>query len=218
MIKEFTMRDLLEQTAQRSISYLENLANRGVAPSADAVAKIARLDEALPEQPTQPEDVIRLLDEIGSPATTAMAGPRFFGFVIGGSLPASLAANWLAGAWDQNSALYNSTPSTAFIEQIALRWLLDLLKLPAGCGGAFVTGATMANFSGLAAARHALLIREGWNVEEDGLAGAPPITVIAGAEAHSSVLKALAMLGLGRSRVISVETDAQGRIRPECLG
>lgn len=211
------MRDLLEQTAQRSISYLENLANRGVAPSADAVAKIARLDEAMPEQPTQPEDVIRLLDEIGSPATTAMAGPRFFGFVIGGSLPASLAANWLAGAWDQNSALYNSTPSTAFIEQIALRWLLDLLKLPAGCGGAFVTGATMANFSGLAAARHAILARAGWNVEADGLFGAPPVTVIVGQEAHTTLFKGLGLLGFGRNRVVKVPVDAQGRMRADAF-
>src|SRR5690606_18420097 len=112
--------------------------------------------------------------------TMAMAGPRFFGFVIGGALPVTLAANWLAGAWDQNSALYNVTPATARLEKVALGWLLELLGLPAGCGAGFVTGATVANFTALAAARHAVLRQAGWNVEADGLIGAPPVTVIVG--------------------------------------
>ena len=211
------MRDLLEHTANRSISYLEKLASRSVAPSPDAVAKIVTFDEALPEGPTQPEEVIRLLDEVGSPATAAMAGPRFFGFVIGGSLPVTLAANWLAGAWDQNSALYNSTPGTAFLEQVALRWLIDILKLPPGSGGAFVTGATMANFCGLAAARHAVLARAGWNVEADGLFGAPPITVIVGQEAHTTLFKGLGLLGFGRNRVVKVPVDSQGRMRADAF-
>ena len=112
-----------------------------------------------------------MLDELGSPATTAMAGPRFFGFVIGGSLPVTLAANWLAGAWDQNTGLFRPTPATSFLEQVSLRWLLEILGLPRECGGAFVTGATVANLCGLAAARHAVLKRVGWNVEADGLFG-----------------------------------------------
>ena len=177
------LKRLLGDTAQRAAEYLESLRERPVAPSRNAIEGLSRFDEPLPESPTDPGEVIRLLDSIGSPATTAMAGPRFFGFVIGGSLPASLAANWLAGAWDQNSAYFSPTPATATLEQVALRWLLDLFGLPPNAAGAFVTGATLANFSALAAARHAVLSRAGWNVEADGLIGAPPITLIVGEEA-----------------------------------
>jgi len=211
------MRELLENTAQRAISYLEGLGERGVAPTPAAVAKLATLDQPLTEAPTAPEDVIKLLDEVCSPATMAMAGPRFFGFVIGGSLPVTVAANWLAAAWDQNSALFTPTPATAQLEQVALNWLLDLFKLPSSCGGAFVTGATMANFSALAAARHALLKRAGWNVEAEGLFGAPPITVVVGEEAHPTLFKSLGLLGLGRNRVIRVPVDAQGRMRADTI-
>jgi len=211
------MRELLENTAQRAISYLEGLEERGVAPTPAAVAKLATLDQPLTEAPTAPEDVIKLLDEVCSPATMAMAGPRFFGFVIGGSLPVTVAANWLAGAWDQNSGLFTPTPATAQLEQVALNWLLDLFKLPSSCGGAFVTGATMANFSALAAARHALLKRAGWNVEADGLFGAPPITVVVGEEAHPTLFKSLGLLGLGRNRVTRVPVDAQGRMHADAI-
>ena len=211
------MRELLENTAQRAISYLEAIGTRKVAPSAEAIANLAMLNERLPDDATPPEQVINTLDEICSPATMAMAGPRFFGFVIGGALPVTLAANWLAGAWDQNSGLYAVTPATAVLEQIALGWLLDLFKLPAQCGGAFVTGATMANFSALAAGRHALLARIGWNVEADGLFGAPSITVVVGEEAHPTLFKSLGLLGLGRNRVIRVPVDSQGRMRADSL-
>jgi glutamate/tyrosine decarboxylase-like PLP-dependent enzyme len=211
------MRKLLEDAAQRAISYLETLAERRVAPTPAAVAQLATLVGPLPEQATSPEEVLSLLDEFGSPATMAMAGPRFFGFVIGGALPATVAANWLATAWDQNTGLYGPTPTTSQLEQIALNWLLDLFKLPATCGGGFVTGATMANFTALAAARHAVLKRAGWNVEADGLFGAPPITVVVGAEAHPTLFKSLGLLGLGRNRVVSVPVDAQGRMRADAL-
>jgi len=207
------MRKLLQDTAQRAISYLEALDARSVAPLPAAVTNLATLDEPFMEEPTPPEQVIKLLDEVCSPATMAMAGPRFFGFVMGGSLPAALGANWLAGAWDQNTGLHNPTPATAHLEQIALNWLLDLFKLPPECGGAFVTGATMANFTALAAARHALLERAGWNVEADGLFGAPPITVVVGQEAHPTLFKSLGLLGLGRNRVRRVPVDEQGRMR-----
>ena len=211
------MRKLLENAAERAIFYLENLGSRGVAPSPAAVAKLSQLDQPLPQAPSEPEEVLSRLDEICSSATLATAGPRFFGFVIGGSLPVTLAANWLAGAWDQNSALYNATPATAYLEQVTTRWILDLFHLPPECGSAFVTGATVANFSALATARHAVLERLGWNVEADGLFAAPPITVIVGAEAHPSLIKSLGMLGLGRNRIIKLPVDSQGRMQADAL-
>jgi glutamate/tyrosine decarboxylase-like PLP-dependent enzyme len=210
-------KQLLRDAAERAIRYREALAGRAVAPGAEAVARLTRLDEPLPEEPVDPAEVLRLLDEIGSPATMASAGPRFFGLVTGGSLPASLAASWLAGAWDQCAGLAALTPGAAFLEEVSLRWLLDVLGLPPACGGAFVTGATMANFTALAAARHALLAREGWDVEARGLFGAPPITVVVGEEVHPTVSKALGLLGLGRDRVVRVPVDAQGRLSAEVL-
>jgi glutamate/tyrosine decarboxylase-like PLP-dependent enzyme len=209
------MKNLLTDAADRAIHYLDGLGARGVAPTPAAVAQLAKFDEPLPAQPSDPAETIRILDEIGSPATMAMAGPRFFGFVIGGSLPVGLAANWLAGAWDQNTGLYRPTPGTAFLEKVALQWLLDALHLPPESGGAFVTGCTVANFCALAAARNAVLQPAGWNVEADGLIGAPAVTVVAGAEAHPTVLKSLGMLGLGRNRVLRVPVDHQGRIIPD---
>lgn len=207
------MNSLLIDAATRAIHYLENLDQRGVAPTPAAIAALRAFDEPLPEKSSDPAAVLRQLDEIGSPATTAMAGRRFFGFVIGGSIPVTLAANWLAGAWDQNAGLGKPTPGVSFLEDVSLRWLLDLLRLPRESAGAFVTGATVANFCGLAAARHAVLKRAGWNVEADGLFGAPPITVIVGAEVHPSVTKSLGLLGLGRSRIVKVPADRQGRMR-----
>lgn len=209
--------ELLESAAGRAIRYLEGLNGRSVAPAGDAVARLGRLDEPLPDGPDDPTHVLELLDAVGSPATMAMAGPRFFGFVIGGALPVSLAANWLATAWDQNTALHEVTPATATLERVALGWLLDLFGLPATCGGAFVTGATVANFTALAAARSAVLRRAGWDVEADGLFGAPPITVAVSAEAHPTLMKSLGLLGLGRDRVVRVPVDEQGRMRPESL-
>ena len=211
------MSELLQNAAQRSITYLDNIASRRVAPSPEAISGLSILKEPLPANPAPSEDVLRLLDEVCSPATMGMAGPRFFGFVIGGSLPVTLAANWLAGAWDQNSALYNATPATAVLEQVALGWLLDLFKLPPDCGGAFVTGATMANFCALAAARHAVLTRAGWNVEAEGLFGAPPVTVVVSEEAHTTLFKAIGLLGFGRNRLVKVPVDGQGRLRAEAF-
>jgi glutamate/tyrosine decarboxylase-like PLP-dependent enzyme len=214
---EPAMRELLTATAEAAIRYLETLDDRRVEPSAEALAELSRFDEPLPAESSAPGAVLALLDEIGSPASVAMAGRRYYGFVIGGALPAALAANWLATAWDQNTGLYQITPATAFLEQVALGWLVDVLGLPAGTGGGFVTGATVANFAALAAARHAVLARAGWNVEADGLFGAPPITVVVSAEAHPTLFKSLGMLGLGRSRVVKVPTDSQGRMRLDAL-
>src|SRR6185369_4422906 len=186
------MKDLLLDAAHRATLYLEGLDARAVAPSADAVRNLSELDIPLPVEP----------------ATMAMAGPRFFGFVIGGALPVTVAASWLATAWDQNTGLFNVTPGTAAIEQVALRWLLNVLGLPPECAGAFVTGTTVAHITALAAARHAVLARAGWNVEADGLFGAPPITVVVGAEAHPTLFKALGVVGFGRNRVVKVPVDS----------
>ena len=209
------MKDTLNDASRRAIAYLGNLDSRSVAPTPQAVENLKSFDEPLPPRPSDPAETLRLLDEIGSPATTAMAGQRFFGFVIGGSLPVALGANWLAGAWDQNSALFRATPSAAYIEQTALRWLLELLELPPACVGSFVTGATVANLCALAAARHSVLAKAGWDVEAKGLFGAPPITVVVGDEVHPSVTKSLGILGLGRSRVVKVPVDGAGRMRAD---
>ena len=207
------MRALLNLTAETAARYLDNLEERSVAPSPEALMGLAELDEPLPELPMEAGCVLETLDRIGSPATMGMAGRRYFGFVIGGSLPAALAANWLAGAWDQCPGLFAASPIGTVLEEVSLGWLLDVLKLPAASGGAFVTGATVANFTALAAARHTVLARAGWDVEADGLFGAPPITVVVGDEVHPSLIKALGMLGLGRSRVVRVPVDGQGRMR-----
>ncbi len=211
------MYTILDAAARAARAYLEALDSRAVRPDAEAVEALSQLDGPLPERTSDAAETLALLDRAISPATMAMAGPRFFGFVIGGSLPVALAANWLAGAWDQNAALYEATPGVSHLEEVASRWLVELLGLPPATGVGFVTGATVANFTALAAARHAVLAKAGWNVEADGLFGAPPITVVTGAEAHPTLLKSLGMLGLGRSRVVRVPVDGQGRMRPEAL-
>lgn len=208
---------LLQSAAERSIRYLSELGHRPVAPDKNATEHLHQFDEPLPSMPTDPQRVLEILDERCTPATMAMAGPRFFGFVIGGSLPVTVAANWLAGAWDQNSVLYEVTPGTAHVEQVALRWLLELFGFPDSTGGAFVSGATMANLTALAAARHDVYTNVGWNIEADGLIGAPPVTVIVGDEAHPSLIKALGLLGLGRNRVKKIPVDKHGRMRADAL-
>lgn len=208
---------LLISTARRAIRYLAGLKERNVAPTPEAIAALSRFDENLPQYPTDPAAVIDLLDAAGSPATMATAGGRYFGFVVGSALPATVAASWLAAAWNQNAGFAIISPVAAKLEQVAARWLLDILRLPTESAVGFVTNATQANFSGLAAARHALLARRGWNVETQGLFGAPPIQVVVGDEIHVSVLKALALLGLGRERVVHVPVDGQGRMRADSL-
>ena len=211
------MKELLTNAAGRAIRYLEGLDERRVFPSQAARERLAELEFDFPEESTSPEQVLATLDEIGSPATVASAGGRYFGFVTGGSLPATVAAGWLASAWDQNMYVSVMSPIGAKLEETALRWLVDALGLPAGTGAGFVTGATMANFTALAAARHALLQNQGWDVEARGLYGAPEIKVVVGDEVHVSALKALSMLGLGRERLVRVPVDGQGRMRPDSL-
>src|SRR5262245_57916780 len=204
--READIRSLLEETAARAARYSAAVGRMRVSPQPHDIARLEALGGALPQHSSDPKETLALLDDIGSPATVATTGGRYFGFVMGGALPVAVAANWLAGIWDQNAAFSVMSPLAAKIEEIVLAWIVELLSLPQSCGGGFVTGTTMANFSALAAARAALLQRCGWDVEEAGLFGAPPVRVVIGEEAHVSLLKALSMLGLGRSRVIPVST------------
>src|SRR5437588_10393027 len=208
------MHELLTDAAVRAIRYLEDLNERDVAPDPTVFARLAELAIPLPTDPSPADETMTLLDTYNA-ATMAMAGPRFFGFVIGGALPAALAANWLASAWDQNSALAEVTPLPAKLEEVALGWLRDVLGLPPGTGVGFVTGATMANFTCLAAARHAVLAEAGWDVEADGMFGAPPVTVVVGEEAHPTLFKSLGLAGFGRNRVVRVPVDRHGRMRAD---
>lgn len=221
-MKTTDMREILADAAERAYGYLEGLEARRAGPDEAALAGMDKLDVDLAATGLPAADVLAELDRYGSPATMPSAGGRYFGFVIGGSLPAALAANILAGGWDQNAALNITSPIAARLEDIASRWLADLLRLPVSTAVGFVSGDTMANFCALAAARHALLKREGWNVADQGLYGAPEITVIVGEEVHVSIQKVLVMLGLGRSRVVTVPADAQGRMQvdgiPEISG
>jgi glutamate/tyrosine decarboxylase-like PLP-dependent enzyme len=207
----------LQAAAQAGMDYIRSINQRSVAPRPEAVVALAALTGPLPDAPTDPAEVARLLAQYGSPATVANGGGRYFGFVNGGCLPAAMAAAWLVNAWDQNAAMECQSPTAIALENTALEWTRDLLGLPEGTGGAVVTGATMANFCSLAAARHALLERAGWDAENDGLFGAPELTVVIGNEAHSSLIKALGMLGLGRKRVVRVPVDGQGRMRDDAL-
>lgn len=207
----------LQDAEERSRVYLRSLANRKVFPSVSAVAGLTHFREALPERPCAPADVVRMLDQFGSPATVASAGGRYFGFVIGGTLPAALAASRLANTWDQNAAFRVMSPVTAEIEEVVLRWVCEIFGLQPDCEGGIVTCATAANFTALATARHALLARSGWDVAADGMFGAPPIDVIVGEEVHASVLKALNLAGFGQKRVTVVPADAQGRMRADKL-
>ncbi|MGH9562581.1 MAG: pyridoxal phosphate-dependent decarboxylase family protein, partial [Terracidiphilus sp.] len=208
---------MLQLAAESATEYLRCLDARPVAPKPEAVAALRTLCGPLPETGTGADEVVRLLHEIGGPATVATAGGRFFGFVIGGCLPAAAAASWLVSTWDQNGGLWVASPVGGDLEDTAVDWVRELLGLPEGTAGGVVTGATMANFTALAAARHHLLERAGWDVESDGLFGAPELQVVIGEEAHPSLLKALAMLWLGKKRVVRVPVDRQGRMRADAL-
>jgi len=206
---------ILEEALTRSVRYLEGLSTRTVEPSSTSTAALERLGGTLADEPTSASEVLERLDALGSPATVGNAGPRYFGFVTGGALPVSLAANWLAGAWDQNAHFVVGSPTAAAIENVALDWIREILELPPVWGGGFVTGTTMGNFSGLAAARHRVLEKAGWDVEARGLFGAPEIQVVVGEEAHTTLFQGLALVGFGRERVIKVPVDDQGRMRAD---
>jgi glutamate/tyrosine decarboxylase-like PLP-dependent enzyme len=208
---------LLADAAGRAGRYLAGIDDRPVAPGSAALAGLARFDEPLPDSGGDAAATLALLDEAGSPATVASAGGRYFGFVTGGAHPAALAAGWLATAWDQNSALPVMSPVAARLHAVVTRWLTGLLGLPAGSAAAFVTGAAMANTAALTAARDHQLAGAGWDVQARGLFGAPELTVVVGENAHSTLIRALGLVGLGRDRVYRVPADDQGRMRADRL-
>jgi len=208
---------VLDTAVARAQEFLAGLATRPVRAKATVSELRERLGQPLGELGLAPETVISELARDAEPGLVASAGPRYFGFVIGGSHPAAVAADWLTSAWDQNAGLSATSPAAAVVEEVAAGWLLDLLGLPKGAGVGFVTGGQMANFVGLCAGRHAVLERAGWNVEEEGLQGAPAIEVVVGDEVHVTILSALRMLGLGSRRARRVAVDGQGRMRPDDL-
>jgi glutamate/tyrosine decarboxylase-like PLP-dependent enzyme len=208
---------LLHRTAELALGFLDSLSERRVGAAASLEELRAALGGPLPERGEPDGEVVERLVRAADPGLVAMAGPRYFGFVIGGHVPAALAADWLTSTWDQNATLYATSPANAVAEEVAASWLLEVLGLPRASSVGFTTGCAMASFTALAAARHALLARTGWDVEERGLFGAPEIDVVVGEEVHVTVLAALQMLGLGRGRVKRAAADGQGRMDPASL-
>jgi glutamate/tyrosine decarboxylase-like PLP-dependent enzyme len=209
------VRRLLELTASIAADYVESLGDRRVFPDVTPEQLRAGLGGPLPEQPVDAHQVVTELAAAAETGVVGMGSGRYFGFVIGGALPAALAADWLTSTWDQNAGLYVAGPSASVVEQVAREWIVDLLGLPADASIGFVTGTQMAHVTGLAAARFHVLDQVGWNVERDGLPGAPPIRVVAGAKRHVTLDRALRLLGLGAPTV--VDADAQGRMRIDAL-
>src|SRR3954447_19609125 len=209
--------DLLHETAEIAAAYLRRVSERPVGPHIDHAVLAKELGGELPDGPADPATVVSDLAAAMEPGLVASVGPRYFGFVIGGGVPAAVAADWLTSVWDQNAGLYVAGPSAAVVEDVAGAWLLELLGLPSTASVGFVTGATMANFTGLAAARHTVLERVGWNVEADGLVGAPKVRIVVGAERHATIDVALRYLGLGANTAEVVPVDAQGRMRADAL-
>ena len=212
-----TDRVLLERTAGLAADFLESLDERPVVPRAGREELLASLGGPLPQRGLPASEVIDDLARDADPGVVAMAGPRYFGFVIGGSVPAALAADWLTSTWDQNAGLFAAGPAASVVEEVVGSWLVDLLGLPDGTSIGLTTGCQMAHVTCLAAARHRVLERAGWDVEERGLFGAPEISVVIGSEAHATIPTALQYLGMGRSRVITVPSDDQGRLRLDPL-
>ena len=208
---------LLDETARLAEAYLDSLPERRVGARAGAAELMAALGAPLGDEGVAPAEVVAALARDVEPGLVATAGPRYFGFVTGGSLPVAVAADWLTSAWDQNGALWAMSPAASVVEAIVCGWIVDLLGLPRTASVGLVTGAQMANVTALAAARHEVLRRAGWDVAADGLAGAPPIEIVVGAEAHVTVGAALKLLGFGARRVRVVDADEEGRMSARAL-
>ena len=210
-------RDSLDAAFQHSVDHLEGLDRRSVAATANLETLRNRLGKPLADDGLEPQQVItELVDDVAG-GIIGSAGGRYFAGVVGGSLPAALAADWLAAAWDQNAVLYATGPAAAIVEETAGAWLKDIFGLPAGAGFALVTGCQMAHATCLAAARHAILVKRGWDVEQRGLYGAPPIRILSGQDRHGSTARAIRLLGLGLEQIVDLPTDAEGRLHVGCL-
>jgi glutamate/tyrosine decarboxylase-like PLP-dependent enzyme len=212
---EARLDELLLNAARRAAAYRDDVSTAPIRP--EPGHDLAEVSGPMPEEGTDPLQVIELIDRVATPATMGFSSPRFFGWVIGGVYPVALAADWLSSGWDQNSVVQEASPGTVALEATALRWIRELAGLPETAWGAFVTGTTVGNATALAAARTAVLADVGWDSTADGLFGAPEITVVVGDEVHPSLLKALGIVGLGRDRVIRVPVDDQGRMRADAL-
>jgi glutamate/tyrosine decarboxylase-like PLP-dependent enzyme len=212
MFSQLQTREIFEQAKSHAFAYMNGVRERNVYPTDQAIQNLGVFDEALPAGPGDPAEILNMLHEFGSPATVAQTGGRYFGFVNGGSVPAAQAVRWLSDVWDQNAGMYVTSPITSQLETTCEKWLVELFGLPAGTAAGFVSGSSTATLCGLAAARNELLKRQGWDVNADGLFGAPELRVVVGAQAHASVFKALGLLGLGRARIEMVPADSQGRM------
>lgn len=211
------MYDVLRRAHALALAYLESLPGRRVAPSGSLDELRRSIHIPLSDHGQDATEVLDALVSAADPGIMANAGGRFFGFVVGGALPVSVAADWMTSAWDQNPGIYALAPAEAVVEEAAAAWLLELLGLSATASVGFVTGAQMANFTALAAARHEMLRRKGWDLNADGLQGAPLLNIVVGDEVHITVLRALRYLGIGTSRARIVAADAQGRMNPSDL-
>jgi len=207
----------LAEAFEHALAYLEGLPARPIPAPANLAELRAALGGPLQERPLEAREVIEDLVLTADPGVVASGSGRFFGFVIGGATPAALAADWLASTWDQNAGLYVIGPSASVVEEVAGEWLAELLGLPMGVSVGFVTGAQMANFTALAAALHDVLRRAGWDLAADGLWGAPRIRILAGQARHGTIDRALRFLGVGKAAIVEVESDDQGRMKPEAL-
>lgn len=212
MQSQLAERDLFERAKSYAFDYMDQLSDRAVFPTEEAISNLNAFDEPFPEESCEPTEVLRLLHENGSPATVTHSGGRYFGFVIGGIVPTGLAARWLSDVWDQNYALYVISPIASQLETVCERWLNDLFGLPAETAAGFVSGTSTATICGLAAARYELLRRLDWDVNSKGLFGAPRLRVVVGEKAHATVFKALALLGFGTEHAERVPADDQGRM------
>ncbi len=212
MIHEMSDKGIFNQVKEYAFEFADTSLNRNVFPTPDAIEGLKKFDEELPVLPSQAKDVLKQLHEYGSPATVIENGGRFFGFVIGGTIPAALAARWLADFWDQNAGMYVTSPIASKLETVVEGWLRKIFGLPDNVVSGFVSGTTQAVFCALAAARYRILKQMDWDVNTKGLFNAPKIRIVAGMQAHGAVLKAISMLGLGRDNIEWVDVDDQGRM------
>ena len=217
MFAEIQDKSLFEQAQKHAFQYLDEAFRRNIFPTEDALEKLSIFDEDMPQNQSEGREVIELLHQYGSPATVAAIGGRYFGFVTGSSLPTGLAAKHLATYWDQNSAMYVMSPLASKLESVVESWLKSIFHLPDTTVAGFVSGTSSANLCGLAAARNRLLKNQHWDVNSNGLFGAPNIRVVAGRQAHSTVIKAIGLLGFGQNSIEFVEVDDQGRIIPDFI-